>query len=333
MTLDIVPFTPRRRLKNGHLMTVYCWAAPRRFRLPSPEPRLFQVTADTQVLAHCYWQADRSAPTLLALHGLEGSSTAHYMLGIAEKALRAGLNAVLLNQRNCGDTEHLGPGLYHSGLIEDAAFVIRQLAETDGADRVIVAGYSLGGNLALRLAGVTTPETLPQLRGVCAVSPVVELAPCVSALERRSNVVYHWNFVRNLKGRMRRKNRHYPGRFDVSQLAGIRSVRRFDDVYTAPHFGFGTSANYYHQASAMRVVDRIQVPALVISAEDDPFVPADLFRSPQLTGNPNITVMLTPHGGHCGFVEDRDRQGGDGYWAERTIVKFARDVSDRDERL
>lgn len=314
-------------------MTVYCWAAPRRFRLPAPESRLFQVTPDTQVLAHCYWQDDRSGPTLLALHGLEGSSTAHYMLGLADKALRAGFNAILLNQRNCGETEHLGPGLYHSGLIDDARFVIRRLADSEGVSRLVVAGYSLGGNLALRLAGVTTPETLPQLKGVCAVSPVIELAECVTALERPSNVIYQWNFVRNLKNRMRRKARHYPGRFDLSGLPGIRSVRRFDDVYTAPYFGFGTAANYYHQASAMRVVDRIQVPTLVISAEDDPFVPAALFRDSRLLGNRNITVVLTQHGGHCGFVEPGNGQNDDGYWAERTIVQFARDVLDRDERL
>ena len=314
-------------------MTVYCWGAPRRFQLPVRESRFFQVTPDTQVLAHCYWQEDRSRPTLLALHGLEGSSTAHYMLGLADKAVRVGFNAVLLNQRNCGDTEHLGPGLYHSGLIEDAALVIRQLAASDGLTRVVVAGYSLGGNLALRLAGVTTPETLPELKGVCAVSPVVELADCVSALERRSNFVYHWNFVRNLKGRMRRKARHYPGLFDLSHLASVRSVRQFDDIYTAPFFGFGTSANYYREASAMRVVGRIQVPTLVISAEDDPFVPAGLFRDSRLAKNPNITVVLTQHGGHCGFAGERNGPDDDGYWAERTIVKFARAVFDRDERL
>ena len=314
-------------------MTIYCWAAPRRFKLPAPESRLFQVTPETQVLAHCYWQPDRSRPTLLALHGLEGSSSAHYMLGLADKAHRAGLNAVLLNQRNCGDTEDLGPGLYHSGLVEDAAFVIRELRATEGVSRIVVAGYSLGGNLALRLAGTTSPETLPQLEGVCAVSPVIELAECVSALERRSNVVYHWNFVRNLKRRMRRKARHYPDRFDLSQLDRIRSVRQFDDVYTAPHFGFGTSANYYHQASAMRVVERIQVPALVISAEDDPFVPAGLFGNPRLTHNPNIMLVLPKHGGHCGFAADLHLSDDDGYWAERTIVQFARDISDRDQRL
>lgn len=305
-------------------MTVFCWAARRRFALPEPEARLVQVTPDTQVLAHCYWQPDRAArPTILALHGLEGSSSAHYMLGIADKALGAGLNAILLNQRNCGGTEHLAPGLYHSGLIEDAALLIRQLAQTDGIMRVFAAGYSLGGNLALRLAGTHPPSDLPTLKGVCAVSPVFDLEACVRALERPSNFLYQWNFVRHLKGRMRRKHVHYPGRFDLSRLDTIRTVREFDAVYTAPSFGFSSAEDYYHRAAALRVIDRIRVPALIITAEDDPFVPHESFRDPAVLGNPNVTLLVTRHGGHCGFLADRNGSDDDGYWAERQIVDFA----------
>lgn len=305
-------------------MTIFCWAAPRRLRLPEPEPRLFQVTADTQVLAHCYWQSDRGArPTLLALHGLEGSSSAHYMLGLADKALRAGFNAVLLNQRNCGGTEHLGPGLYHSGLIDDAAFVIRQLARQEGLGSFVAAGYSLGGNLALRLAGSHAPDDLPELKAVCAVSPVLELEHCVRALERRSNFIYQWNFVRNLKRRMRRKHACFPGAFDLAHLDRVRTVRQFDAAYTAPYFGFQSAEDYYHRAAALRVIDRIRIPALVITAADDPFVPVEPFRDPAIAGNPNVTVIITPHGGHCGFLAERAGSGDDGYWAETAIVEFA----------
>ncbi|HEY7055952.1 MAG TPA: alpha/beta fold hydrolase [Vicinamibacterales bacterium] len=315
---------PRKRLKHGHLMTVYCWAAPRRLRLPEPDARLFQVAAETQVLAHCYWQRDRqSSPTLLALHGLEGSSSAHYMRGLADKALRAGFNAVLLNQRNCGGTEHLGPGLYHSGLTDDAAFVIRELASRDGLDCVVAAGYSLGGNLALKLAGEHTADSLPWLAGVCAVSPVIELAACVDALERRSNFVYQWNFVRNLKARMRRKVQKYPTAFSLDPLPAIRTVREFDEAYTAPHFGFRDAADYYHRAAAMRVVDRIRIPALVVTAADDPFVPRAIFNHSALAANPNIRLVVTKHGGHCGFLGVPADEGDDGYWAERMIVEFS----------
>jgi predicted alpha/beta-fold hydrolase len=318
------PFTPRRRLENGHVMTVWCWAAKRRFTLPEPEERLFQVTPDTRVLAHCYWQPDRaSRPTLLALHGLEGSSAAHYMRGLAAKALAAGFNAILLNQRNCGGTENLGPGLYHSGLIDDAAFVIREIGTTDGILCVVVGGYSLGGNLALRLAGTHPPADLPALKAVCAVSPVLELEACVRALERRPNFAYQWNFVRNLKGRMQRKQACFPERFDLSRLRDIRTVRQFDAAFTAPFFGFASAEDYYHRAAALRVVEHIRIPALVITAEDDPFVPVEPFRDPKLTENPNITLIVTRHGGHCGFLADAGPSD-DGYWAENAIIEFAR---------
>ena len=307
-------------------MTVFCWAARRQFTLPAPEARLLQVTPDTQVLAHCYWQPDRaSRPAIVALHGLEGSSSAHYMLGIADKALRAGFNAILLNQRNCGGTEELGPGLYHSGLVEDAAVLIREIERTDGITRVVVGGYSLGGNLALRLAGTHPPEALPTLKGVCAVSPVLDLEACVRALERGSNFIYQWNFVRNLRNRMRRKAGHFPGRFDLSRLDAIRTVRQFDAAYTAPYFGFASAEDYYHRAAALRVIDQIQVPALVITAEDDPFVPPGSFRDPAIAANPNVTLVLTKHGGHCGFLAQRDDTC-DGYWAERQIVDFAAEI-------
>jgi len=318
-------YEPKRGLTNGHLMTIYAWGRPRQFpRLPAPAARYFDVAPATQVLAHCHWQRDPARhPALLALHGLEGSSQAHYMRGLADKAFAAGFNVILLNQRNCGGTEQLADGLYHSGLTADADHVIREVATIDGVRDVVVAGYSLGGNLALKLAGDYGDAPPPELRAVCAVSPVMELEACVRALERRQNVIYQWNFVRGLKGRMRRKADLFPGRFPIDRLGGIRSVRAFDEMYTAPHFGFRDASDYYHRASAMRVIDRIRVPARIITAEDDPFVPTAPFRDPRVAANPHIDLTITRHGGHCAFVSDA-RDGHDGYWAEAQILAFAR---------
>lgn len=317
-------FTPRRGLGSGHLMTIYAWARPRRFpHLPAPEPRYYDTELGTRVLAHCYWQQDRTShPLLLALHGLEGSSEAHYMRGIADKAFRRGFSVILLNQRNCGGTEALCEGLYHSGLTHDAAHVMEHAARADGIQRIVVAGYSLGGNLALKLAGDFGPTPPPHLRGVCAVSPIIEIEPCVRALERRTNIAYQLNFVRGLRARMRRKSRTHPGRFEVGKLRDVWTVRRFDDTFTAPHFGFAGAEDYYHRASAMRVVDRIAVPTLIITAKDDPFVPVEPFQDVRITGNPHITLKVTAHGGHCGFVGETTPTS-DGYWAEEQIVTFA----------
>jgi predicted alpha/beta-fold hydrolase len=313
----------RPRFTGGHVQTLYAWARRRAFpRLPAAEPRHFDVAADARVLAHCHWQPRRDEhPTLILLHGLEGSSLAHYVAGISDKAWAAGWSVVRLNQRNCGNTEHLSRGLYHSGLTGDPLFVMRELIERDGIRTIAVAGYSLGGNLTLKLAGDLGEQAPPELKAVCAVSPTMDLAGCVDALERRANYPYQWNFVRNLKARMRRKAAAWPGDYPLEALRRVWTVRAFDEAFTAPHHGFRDAADYYHRASALRVVDRIRVPALILTAEDDPFVPPAPFRDPAVTGNPYITLVLTKHGGHCAYVERGDGAY-DGYWAEREIVRF-----------
>jgi len=301
-----VTFEPseyRPRFTGGHKLTLYAWARRRHFpQLPPPLEWYIDVADDARVLAHCHWQprpADR--PALLLLHGLEGSSSAHYMRGISDKAWAAGWNVIRLNQRNCGGTEGLSRGLYHSGLTQDPLFVIRQLIERHGIKAAAVAGYSLGGNLALKLAG-EIGGSLPEVKAICAVSPTMDLAVCVRALERRSNIPYQWNFVRNLKARMRRKATAFPDEYRIDSLSRIWTVRRFDEVYTAPYHGFRDADDYYYRASAARVIDRIRVPTLILSADDDPFVPSSTFRDSSVARHPHITTIVTPHGGHCAYV-------------------------------
>jgi uncharacterized protein len=317
------PAAFRPRYTNGHIQTLYAWGKPRTFpRLPPPVPRYFDVAQDARVLAHCHWHprpADH--PTLLLLHGLEGSSLVHYMCGMADKAWAAGWNVIRLNQRNCGDTEHLSRGLYHSGLTNDPRFVMREIVDVDGLSAIAVAGYSLGGNLTLKLAG-ELGDTFPALKAVCAVSPTMDLAVCVDALERRSNIAYEFNFVRRLRIRMRRKASLFPDDYSLDRLGRVWTVRQFDEAYTAPHHGFRDAADYYHRASAMRVIEGIKVPALILTAEDDPFVPVGPFRDPSVVNNPYVTTVVTRHGGHCAFVE-RGNGDYDGYWAEREVVRFA----------
>jgi hypothetical protein len=331
---DLTEYIPATRWVGSHRMTVYTWARPRRFpRLPAAQVRYFDVADDARVVAACHWQSNaHERPTLLALHGLEGSSDAHYMRGLADKAWARGWNAVRLNQRNCGGTEHLSVGLYHSGLTGDPKHVLEELINVDGLPSIVVVGYSLGGNLALKLAGDYGDAAPPQLAAVCAVSPTLDLAYCVDALERPANRVYEWNFVRSLKARMRRKARLFPGKYDVSGLGAIRSVRAFDDAFTAPAHGFAGAADYYHRASSLRVVDRIRVPTLIITAADDPFVPPEQFDCPALRDNPNVEIMVTPVGGHCGFVA-AGTDGYDGYWAEETAVRFGEHWSQERQAL
>jgi predicted alpha/beta-fold hydrolase len=322
VTFEPAAFHPR--FTGGHKQTLYAWARRRSFpSLPAPVSRYFDVADDARVLAHCHWHVrPQEHPTILLLHGLEGSSSAHYMAGMADKAWATGWNVVRLNQRNCGGTEHLSRGLYHSGLTHDPLTVMRELIERDGLPAFAVAGYSLGGNLALKLAGEFGDAAPSQLRAVCAVSPTMDLAICVKALERRANIPYQFNFVRNLKARMRRKAAAYPDTFPLDPLRRVWTVRQFDEAYTAPHHGFRDASDYYYRASAMRVLDRIRVPTLILTAANDPFVPIEPFTSDSVRSNPHVTVVVTRDGGHCAFLE-APSVGYDGYWAEREILRFA----------
>jgi uncharacterized protein len=316
-------FVPRPSLASGHKMTLYSWGNPRYFpALPPASRRYFDVDGESRVTADCHWQARPwEHATLIALHGLNGSSDAHYMRGLAAKAFARGLNVLRLNQRNCGGTEHLSAGLFHSGLTADAAHVVHELSTVDGLPTIAIAGYSLGGNLALKLAGEYGAHAPRTLCAVAAVSPIIEIGLCVRALERPGNALYQWNFVKDLKRRMRRKARLRPDLFDRRRLAAVRTVREFDDVFTAPYFGFRSADDYYHRASALRIIDRIAIPTLVITADDDPFVPSQPFHDAKLTGNGHIDLRICGHGGHCGFVAAAS-PGDDGYWAENEIVDF-----------
>lgn len=303
-------------------MTIVASVWPRKFpRLPAGVERLFEVEPGTRLRALCHWRAEpRQHATLILVHGLEGSTGSTYMLGAAEKAYAAGYNAIRLNQRNCGGSEHLTPTLYNSGLSADFRAVIIELIERDALPEIFIAGYSMGGNLVLKMAGEMGEQYPRALRGVAAVSPTLELSPCVDAIDRRSNWLYQQRFMRGLRRRMRRKIELYPDRYTVNGLEKLRTIREFDDVVTAPYCGYRDAADYYYRASAARVIAGIRVPTLVITAKDDPFIPFAPFEDAAIRSIPAITLVATEYGGHCGFFS---ASGGDErFWAEARVLEF-----------
>jgi uncharacterized protein len=315
-------FLPHRSLRNAHLMTIAAAFWPRKFpRLPAALPRFFDVEPGTQVRADCHWQDDpRMHPTLVILHGLEGSSDSAYMLGCAEKASLAGFNVVRLNQRNCGGTEHLTPTLYHSGRSGDLRAVALELIERDRLPEIFFAGYSMGGNLVLKMAGEFGDAAPKELRGIVAVAPCFDLAACADALGQTRNCVYNAHFVRRLKTRMRRKARMFAGIYSTDGLDRIGSVRDFDEAITARFCGFAGADDYYAKASAMHVLAAIRVPTLILTAQDDPFVPFSTFEREAIRQNPNIRLVAPVHGGHCAFISQEG--GEERFWSEARAVEF-----------
>ena len=314
-------FTPARLLRNPHLMTLVPrhWPRNHSWATIPQSARLFTTEPGTQLLGLCHWQTKPvEAPTLVLIHGLEGSANSHYMQGIARKAYGAGFNVVRMNQRTCGGTDHLCPGLYNSGLSSDYRMIVHQLATQDQLRTIWLVGYSMGGNLALKAAG-ELGESDTALKGVAAVSPTIDPTQCVAMLEQPRNRLYHWHFLSQLKARVKRKAKLFPGKWDLTPVNSIKSITQFDACYTAPDGGYRDVADYYDQAGARHVLDKISVPTLIITAQDDPFIPPSLFDNPAVRNNQNIVMMKPPHGGHCGFFQ-KGSSDGDRFWAEQKII-------------
>jgi predicted alpha/beta-fold hydrolase len=255
-----------------------------------------------------------TAPTVLAVHGLTASSEAPYMRLLAGRTLEAGFNSVRLNVRNCGGTEHLCPTLYHSGLTADLRSVVEQLAPAP----LYLVGFSMGGNMVLKLAGEWGEAPPAHVRAVCGISVPVRLGVCARRLGERRNRIYEARFLRELRRTLLRKQEALSGKFVAPRWDGIRTIYEFDDAITAPAFGFRGADHYYDSASSAGFLDRIRVPALLIQAQDDPFIPYDVFEDLALEQNPNLYLEAPPHGGHVAFLA---RQG-PRFWAIEQAVRF-----------
>lgn len=291
--------------------------------------RTFAVGEDSQVLAHCHIKEDGiNQPTLLIVHGLEGSSESPYVIGVATKAIAQGMNVIRMNLRNCGGTLHLTPTLYNAGLSCDVIAVAKEIRDKIGATSLFGVGFSLGGNILLKAAGELAEQGPSLFSGVCAVSPSIDLCASVDSLAKGINRIYEWRFLQGLIGKIRAKNQLFPGRFDVERLRTIKTIRQFDDYYTAPDGGYGNADNYYHRASSIHVLNSIRVPTLIITAQDDPIVPFASFNS-GLFENANIELVAPKHGGHGGFFSSKleflvNKDIADRFWAEHQVVAFCR---------
>jgi hypothetical protein len=311
-------------------MTLAGTFAVRRYaRLPSGVERRFRVDHETEILGLCHWQPEpQRAPTIVLLHGLEGSVDSTYMLGTAEKAFAVGFNAVRLNQRNCGGGEELTPSLYNSNLSCDPRAVVLELAERDKLPEIFACGWSMGGNVILKMAGEFGTSPPAALRGAVGVAPAADLSASSNAISEPRNLVYELHFVRNLRRRTRRKMAQHPERYAmirVGALGRARTIRQFDDAVVAPVFGYRDAEDYYQHATALNSVAQISIPTLILAAQDDTFVPFHTFEHPEIRGNPNITMVGTEYGGHCAFISRFD--GEERFWAEARIVEFCQQHS------
>jgi len=300
--------------RHPHLQTIagHLWrrrGLERRFPL---ERRFYRTAPRVEVLVESQAPAGTPGGHLVMVHGLEGSGQAGYMRSLAGRALEAGFAAHRFHMRTCGGTEKRCDTLYHAGLTADLESVLR-VFRVEGRAPVFAIGFSLGGNVVLKLAAELGESGGSLLAGVCAISAPLDLAASSRRLALPENRLYERRFVRAMRARLLATGRYQPRDF-----AGLRTLLEFDDRITAPSFGFGTAANYYRTQSAIRYLEAVRLPVLLIQAQDDPLVPFDVFASEAVRAHPCIRLLAPEHGGHLGFLGRRPHR----FWADDAIMEW-----------
>jgi predicted alpha/beta-fold hydrolase len=298
--------------RNPHVLTILGNFWPREYDFsPYPlESRYIQTDPNTQVLVQTQYPTTPAIGQVVMLHGLEGSGEAGYIRSMSYALLQAGFIAHRFHMRTCGNTEHLCQTLYHAGLTSDLRAFLEQLKSDTP---VMLCGFSLGGNVALKLAGELGETDL--IQGVCAISTPIDLAMGVERIGQLDNRIYENRFLTRMRERLAAT-----GRYSAKELARWKTLYDIDDRVTAPSFGFGNADNYYATQSSKNFLANIRVPTLMITAKDDTLIPFAMYERPEIWTNPHLRLIATEHGGHLGFLS----KTGPRFWIDGVVVEFLR---------
>ncbi len=294
-----------RWLVGGHAQTIWPALFGKRFDGPAPTYRRERWRTPDADFIDVDWQGeDPRQPLLVLFHGLEGSSGSHYAQAFAHWARTHGWRFVVPHFRGCSGELNLAPRAYHSGDFEEIGWVLARLRGMHGGP-VVAVGVSLGGNALLRWAEEAGNSAGRQVSAVAAVSSPIDLAAGGHAIGRGFNrQVYTRMFLRSMKPKALRKLAQHPGLFSRERLLAARDLYAFDNVFTAPLHGFKDTEDYWRRGSAQPHLERIRIPALVLNARNDPFVPGSSLPQPRDVGS-FVTLWQPAHGGHVGFPGGR----------------------------
>jgi predicted alpha/beta-fold hydrolase len=312
-------YRPAWWLPGPHAQTI----AGRLLRRPPPFPlqrqRIETPDGDFLDLDFTTAPTEDSAPAVLVLHGLEGSSRRGYALITYDSLARHGLRAVGMNFRSCSGEPNRTARFYHSGETHDLRFVLRYLRTRLGLVPLAAIGFSLGGNVLLKYLGEESEDA--ELRAAVAVSVPYDLAAGALALESSfMGRFYTRVFLESLVAKAVSKAQLLDGRCSVDRIRSARTFREFDDAATAPLHGFASADDYYARSSSAGFLERIRVPTLLIHSSDDPFLPPASIPEEIVHRNPDLTLVLTRHGGHVGFISGPP--WAPFYWAESEAARF-----------
>jgi predicted alpha/beta-fold hydrolase len=314
------PFEPF--FKNPHLSTIAgnFWSRPKVDERWPVEAVIYRTEPEVEVLVHSQRPEDPPKGEIILVHGLEGSSAAGYARSMCYAALEAGYATHRFNMRSCGGTENLALTNYHSGQTSDLLHVLQERRQKSDLP-IYLVGFSLGGNVVLKLTGELGDQASELVAAVCAVSTPIDLKACATALGKRENVIYERRFLSRLRDRIRLRHKQAPELYSLDPLKKVRTIYDFDDLYTGPLFGFGNADNYYATQSSNQFLGKIRIPALIIQAKDDPLIPFAVYDHPAFRENPSLTLLAVEHGGHLGFIS-RQRPR---FWLDALVIGWLRD--------
>ncbi len=295
------PFEPF--FKNPHLSTLAgnFWSRPKVDQRWPVEAVTYRTEPEVEVLVHSQRPDGPARAEIILVHGLEGSSDAGYARSMSYAALEAGYATHRFNMRSCGGTENLALSNYHSGQTSDLLHVVKERRRKSGLPMFLI-GFSLGGNVVLKLTGELGDQAHGLIAATCAVSTPIDLKACSIALGKPENIIYERRFLSRLRERIHLRHQQAPEIYSLEPLKRIKKIFDFDDLYTGPLFGFGNADNYYETQSAGRFLDKIRVPTLVVQAKDDPLIPFSVYNHPAFRENPCLKLVAVEHGGHLGFI-------------------------------
>ena len=319
-------YTPAWWVPGAHLQTL--WG--RLFRRPpvvATRAERWPTLDDDEIEVHRLDAAagsdPRTTPRLLLLHGLEGTIRSNYLRGTLAQARARGWSADVLIFRGCGAEMNRQRRMYHSGETSDLDLVVQRLTHEHPGQPLVLAGFSLGGNVLLKWLGEQGADLPVQVRAAAAVSVPFDLERGARQIENGFSRLYTWHFLRSLKVKARAKLTRFPGLFDLSTLEHAQTLYAFDDAVTAPVHGFRDAHDYYSRSSSLRYLSAVRIPTLLLSASDDPFLPVDISNCVAILARENsfLEAELWPRGGHVGFVSGWfpfDQH----YYAEERVVEF-----------
>ena len=316
-------FRPPWMAAGGHRQTLLgvLYRRPLRW-IPPTEDLVVDVGGGERLLLRASWQGGAAAdrPVLVLVHGLGGCDRSAYGVAAGRFAWEQGWHVVRMNLRGAGDSLPLSAGFHHAGLESDLVAALHAVAAR--APRVALAGFSLGGSHVLLTVGRRGRDLPAGFIGAAAVCPPIDLAACARALQSPANRLYESYFVRSLVDGYRRRQRQRPDLYEAGRDRGVRTVWQYDERITAPWSGHRDAADYYERSSPGPLLAHMEVPVLILGAEDDPIVPVGSLERWTLSAAVKREVWWT--GGHVGFVGPTRAPGG--FWAAERVVRFFDDV-------